>query len=53
MRERDFFFNSVQLFYYKGHRINFRHGGSYIDSLDWIKNKIETINSKNKDDKCF
>ena len=28
-------------------------GGSYIDSLDWIKKKKTTINPKNKDDKCL
>ena len=33
----DFIFDSVQLMYYKCH--NFKHGGSYIDSPDWIKRK--------------
>ena len=33
--------------YYKFHKVNFRCGGSYIDSPDWIKNKIATINPKN------
>ena len=28
-------------------------GGSYIDSLQWLKNKKSTINPKNNDDKCF
>ena len=28
-------------------------GGSYIDSLQWLKNKKPTINPKNNDDKCF
>ena len=27
--------------YYKCHKINPNHGGSYIDSPDWIKNKKE------------
>ena len=27
--------------------------GSYIDSPDWIKKEIVTINPKNTDDKCF
>ena len=28
--------------YYKCHKVNFRHGGSYIDSLNWIKKKKVT-----------
>ena len=40
MRESDFFFYSVQMMYYKCHKVNFRLGGSYNDSPDWIeKNK--------------
>ena len=39
MEGRDFVFNSVQLSYYKCHIINFRCGGAYIDSPDWIKKK--------------
>ena len=35
----DFFFDSVQLMYYKCHRVNFGGGGSCIDSPDWIKKK--------------
>ena len=31
----------------------FRRGGSYIESIEWIKNKKTLINPKNKDDKCF
>ena len=34
-----FVFDYVQLLYYKCHKINLNCGGSYIDSLDWIKNK--------------
>ena len=29
------------------------HIGSFIDSPDWTKNKKETINPINEDDKCF
>ena len=36
---------------YKCNKVNFRRGGSYIDSPDWIKKA--TINPKNTDDKCF
>ena len=39
--------------YYKCHKLDFKCGGSYIDSPDWIKNKEATINPKNEDDKCF
>ena len=53
MRESGFIFDSVQLMYYKYYKVSFRHGGSYIDSLDWIKKKKATINPKNKDDKYF
>ena len=34
MRESDFIFDLVQLMYEKCHKVNFRHGGSYIDSPD-------------------
>ena len=37
--------------YYKCHKVNFRPGGSYTDSPDWIKKAA--INPKNEDDKCF
>ena len=37
IREIDSIFDSVQVMYEKCHRVNFRHGGSYIDSPDWIK----------------
>ena len=30
-----------------------RKGGSYIDSLEWLKNKTAPINPKNKDDNFF
>ena len=53
MEGRDFIFDSVQLMYNKCHKVNFRRGGSYIDSQDWIKKKKATINPKNEDNKCF
>ena len=54
MRDSEFVFDYVQLLYYKCHKIDLNRGGSYIDSLDWIKNKKATINSINKkDNKCF
>ena len=39
--------------HYKCHKVNFRCGGSYIDSTDWINRKKVTINPKTTDDKCF
>ena len=53
MKGSDFIFDSVQMMYYKCHKVNFKHGGSCIDSPDWIKKKKVTINPKNTDDKCF
>ena len=37
MRVSDFIFDSVQLIYYKCHKVNFRRYCSYIDSLGLIK----------------
>ena len=34
MRRADFIFDSVQLMYCKCHKVYFRRGGSYTDSLD-------------------
>ena len=51
MRGSNFIFDSVQLMYYKCHKINFKRGGSYIDSPDWIKNKDAIINPKTEDDR--
>ena len=52
-RGSDFIFDSVQVLYYKCHKVNFKRGGSYIDSPDWIKNIKATINPKHEDDKYF
>ena len=41
------FFDSVQLVHCKYHRVNFRGGGSYIDSPEWIKQE----KSNNKSEK--
>ena len=53
MIRSDSIFDSVQLMYYKCHKIIFSSFGSYIDSPEWIKKKKITIDLKNKDDKCF
>ena len=54
MKVSEFLFNCVLLLYYKCHKINPICGGSYIDSLNWIRNKKSTINPINKkNNKCF
>ena len=49
MKGSDFIFDGVNLLYYKCHKINFKRGGSYIESPDWMKKKKATINPKIKD----
>ena len=53
MKESDFIFDSIQMLYYKCHKINFKHGGSYRESPDSTGNKKATINLENKDNRCF
>ena len=54
MRGSNFIFDCVHLLYYRCHKVNFKRGGSYIDSHNWIQDKKETINPINeKDNKCF
>ena len=48
-----FVFNSVDLLDYKYHRMGLNRGWLHIDSPKWSKNKKETINPKNNDNKCF
>ena len=50
MKGSEFLFHYVYLLYYKYHKLNPNHGGSYLDSPDWIKNKVATINPINKKD---
>ena len=50
----NFVFKSVDLFYYSLHKTRLRRGKSYIESPEWLRNKIATINPQNKDDNnCF
>ena len=44
MRGSDFIFDSVQLMYYKCHKVSFKRGGSLIDILD----KKQKSNNKSK-----
>ena len=46
MRGSDFIFDSVQPMYYKCHKVNYKRGGSYIDSPNWIKNKKNNNKSR-------
>ena len=48
MRESDFLFVFSSTDDYKCHKLNFRRGGSYIDSPGWIKKKKTTINKSKK-----
>ena len=50
IRGSNFIFYSVQVLYYKCDKVSFKHGGSNIESLNWIKNKNATINPRNGDD---
>ena len=46
--------DSIDLLYYKLHKISLNRSGSYIDSPEWLKSKKVTINPINKkDDECF
>ena len=39
--------------YYNLNKISLNRRGQYIDSPNWLKNKIATRNLKNNDYKCF
>ena len=45
--------DSVDLLYFKCHKINLNRSGLYIDSPKWLKGKKATINPKSNDDKCL
>ena len=47
MRRNKFVPNSIDLLYYHLQKIGLKRGGSYIDSLEWLKNKKATTNPKN------
>ena len=53
MRGPDFEFDGVNFLYYDFNKASINRGGSYIDSLKWLKDKKSTITPKNNDDKCF
>ena len=47
MRGSKYICDSVDLLYYHLQKIGLKRGGSYIDSLEWLKNKKATTNPKN------
>ena len=49
----EFVRDSVDFLYYHLYKISLKRGKSYVDSPEWLKNEKATINSKNKDNKCF
>ena len=53
MKGSKFVFDSVDLLYYKLHKISLNRSGSYADSPKWLKHEKPTLNPKNNDDKCF
>ena len=53
MRISDFILQCVNMLRYKSHKINLKHGGSHIDSPDWIQNEKATLHHISDDDKCF
>ena len=53
LKGSEFVFDYDYLLYYKCHKINLNHGGSYRDSSDWIKNKKSNNKSNYKKDNKF
>ena len=53
MKGSDFEFDAINFLYYDFNKTSIYRGGTYIDSLKWLKDKRSTINPKNKDNKCF
>ena len=53
MRGSEFIFDSVDALYSDLKIISLSRGGSYIDSLEWLKSKKAIINKKNNDGKYF
>ena len=49
----EFIFDNVDVLYYNLNKINLNRGRSYIDSLEWLKNKKATISPKNNDGQYF
>ena len=52
MKGSEFVFDYGQLLFYKCHKINRNCSGSYIDSPDWIKEKVTISPINKKDNTC-
>ena len=54
MKGSSYIFERVDLLEYHLHKISLNRGSSYIESPEWITNKIVTVNPKNtKNINCF
>ena len=53
MRGGELIFDSIDIFHYNLNKISLVRCGSYIDTLEYRKNKKPTINPRNHDEKCF
>ena len=53
MRGIEFIFDSADALHYDLNKVSLSGGRSYIDSLEWLKNKKATINPKYNGDECF
>ena len=53
MKGSEFIFDVIDIMYYNLKKLSLNRGESYIDSLEWLKNKKATINTKNNANKCF
>ena len=53
MRGSEFVFDYVESLNYIFQKVDLKRSGSYIETPEWLKNKVGTINYQNEDDKCF
>ena len=51
--ESGFTLDKIMHLYINFHRLVLTRGSSYIELLEWIKNKKAVINPLNKDEACF
>ena len=49
----NFIFDCVHFWHCKCHKIKLKRDESFMNSLDWVKNKKAAINPINNDDKSF
>ena len=53
MRGSEFVFDYAEPLNYIFHKVDLKRSGSYIETPEWLKNKVATINCQNDDDKFF